>query len=112
MRTKLNKIVGLAKEYRDFAIEQKFANENSEEYIDVRVYINNTKEGEYFTFSTKHNGKDVKVTIFKLLIFSDSKESVDVTFDISLSNKELEAVYIDAKQTLKEWRAELNKKNE
>ena len=108
MRTKINKIVGLAKEYRAFAIENNFKNEDSEKYNDVRIYINNTERGEYFSFYTK----DVEVTIFKHLMFKNSKESVDVTFDISLTNKELDAVYRDAKQTLKEWRAELNKENE
>lgn len=106
MRTKLNKIVRLAKEYRAFAIENSFANEDGEKYNDVRVYMNNTERAEYFSFLAKHDGKDVEVTIFKHLLFSDSKESVDVTFDISLSNKDLEAVYRDARKTLKEWRAE------
>ena len=108
MRTKINKIVKIAKEYRTFAIENKFPNEDSKKYNDVRIYINNTERGEYFSFSAK----GVEVTILKHLLFSDSKENIDVTFDISLTNKELDAVYRDARQTFKEWRAELSKENE
>lgn len=108
MRTKLNKIARLAEEYRVFAIKNNFKNEDSEKYNDVRIYINNTERGEYFSFSAK----GVEVTIFKHFMFENSKENIDVTFDISLTNKQLDAVYRDARQTLKEWRAELSKENE
>ena len=107
MRTKLNKIARLAKEYRAFAIKNNFKNEDSEKYNDVRVYINNTERGEYFSFSAK----GVEVTILKHLLFSDSKENIDVTFDISLTNKQLDAVYRDAKKALEEWKVELKKKD-
>lgn len=107
MRTKINKIARLAKEYRAFAIKNNFKNEDSEKYNDVRIYINNTERGEYFSF----HEKDVEVTIFKHLMFEGSKENIDVTFNINLTNKELEIVYKEAKQTLKEWREKLKQEN-
>ena len=108
MRAKLNKLVKLTKEYRTFAEENWF--DRTEYFKDVRIYTNNNYFSYYFSLSTSHKGKAVAVLIFKEFLY-DSAENIDVTVNINISDKELEEVCSDARQTLEEWKAELNKEN-